>query len=90
MEAQRAFLVGRKLGLQPLGSDHPFPAEGEVGGDGVDEKRLCVIGGIPSVQEEVETVSIRRSEARFPVMVFFHRFADSYQEMLNWLLCRGR
>ncbi|EEQ98817.1 DEAD box ATP-dependent RNA helicase, putative [Perkinsus marinus ATCC 50983] len=48
--------LGRKLGLQPLGSDHPFPAEGEVGGDGVDEKRLCVIGGIPSVQEEVETV----------------------------------
>ncbi|EER08935.1 ATP-dependent RNA helicase dbp-10, putative [Perkinsus marinus ATCC 50983] len=48
--------LGRKLGLQALGSDHPIPAEGD-GDDGeVDEKRLCVIGGIPSVQEEVETV----------------------------------
>ncbi|KAF4682684.1 ATP-dependent RNA helicase dbp10 [Perkinsus olseni] len=48
--------LGRKLGLQPLGSDHPFPAEGETEGEETDARKLCVIGGIPSVQEEVETV----------------------------------
>ncbi|KAF4672355.1 ATP-dependent RNA helicase dbp10 [Perkinsus chesapeaki] len=49
--------LGRKLGLQPLDKDHAVPAEGDAeGGEDVDDKKLCVIGGIPSVQEEVETV----------------------------------